>query len=128
MINKCKKASWQALTPSLTQANAYLIFNFHLTGHWSVWSLFACYFTICITFSFIQRIFGRIFSLVWFILIFSCSSVNSPSPFCDESANSIPIGRLENRDSHYILNVCPCVCLSVHICDILFLLHLSLII
>ena len=32
-------------------------------------------------------------------------------------AKPIPIV-IENRDSHYILNVCPCVCLSVHICDI----------
>ena len=38
-------------------------------------------------------------------------------------AKPIPIV-IENRDSHYILNVCPCVCLSVHICDILFALHL----
>jgi len=29
------------------------------------------------------------------------------------------------RDSHYILNVCQCVCPSVHTCDILLLLHLS---
>ena len=33
--------------------------------------------------------------------------------------------RIENRDSHYILNVCVSVYLSVHICDILLILHLS---
>ena len=27
--DKCPKASWQALTPSLTQANTHLNFNFH---------------------------------------------------------------------------------------------------
>ena len=29
MVHKCHKASWQTLTPSLTQANAHLNFNFH---------------------------------------------------------------------------------------------------